>query len=125
MPRALEIPPTSSPHSPDEEIEDSSHGDADEDVQGPLDHGAVHVQASDPNSGTGTLRGGLRVVCRGAAVRRGSAGGGGGDFIQRPHGKPAEPKQEQNQHPRRSHPNGQKVAVWAQKRAPTNSTFVD
>lgn len=48
-----------SPHCSDQEVQDSDHGDADEHVQGPLEHRALHVEA--PGTVTDGLCGVLSV----------------------------------------------------------------
>lgn len=90
-----------SPHSSDEEVEDSDHGDADENVQGPLDHGAVHVQAGEqPASGPAAVRG----------VRSAGVGGGGsgrrgrfGHLIRNGQENPAERKKNHRQNSVETH----------------------
>lgn len=96
--RLLLISGPNSPHGSDEEVEESGDGDPDEDVQGPLDHRAVHLQAAQRVSGTRTLRSGP------AAVRRGGSGSRCGGFSHRPKGEQTEPNQNQNRRPRGTHP---------------------
>lgn len=97
-----------SPHSSDEEVENSDHGDADQDVQGPLDHGAVHVQAVEQTSGTPPA-----AVCGvppaavggGGSGRRGAAGGGFGRILRHGHEHPAERNQNHRQNSVKAHLN--------------------
>lgn len=67
-----------SPHGSDQEVQDSDDGDADEDVQGPLDHGAASPEV-DPDL-LGASAAAQRAV-RPAGVRHGGLdrrGVGGG-----------------------------------------------
>lgn len=93
-----------SPHSPDEEIEDSGHGDADEDVQGPLNHGTVHIQPGDHTSRTGTLHAVLRavrrsIIGRGGSGCRGADDGLFGHIVLGEHEKPTKRNENQHQSP--------------------------
>lgn len=71
------VPLGLSPHGSDEEVEDPDGGDADEDVQGPLDHRAVRPEAvQHPAAAVGRVP--PAGVGRRRSRHRGAAGGGGG-----------------------------------------------
>lgn len=94
-----------SPHGSDEEVEDSDHGDADEDVQGPLDHGAVHFQPGEhPPGGPATASAALccvpaAAVGGGGPVRHGGAACRFVCIIRCVHEDPAEWNQKLRQNP--------------------------
>lgn len=106
-----------SPHGADEEVEHADHGDADQDVEGPLDHGAVHAEAAE-RALVGAVVG--RVHPAGAVGHRGSERGDGGDggggsgsgrsgggsvvrILRQRHQEPAERNQNHRENPAGSH----------------------
>lgn len=69
------------PDGSDEEVEQTDHGEADQDIERPLDHGAVHAEAGEQSSGTRPAALG-RVDAAGVGQSRGG-GDGGFDLIHR------------------------------------------
>lgn len=69
-----------SPNSSDQEVEDSDHGDPDEDVQGPLDHRAVQKSSGTLPAGMGRVY--PAGVRHGGSGHRGAAGGGVGHLVR-------------------------------------------
>lgn len=107
-----------SPHSSDEEVENSDHGDADQDVQGPLDHRVVHVELSSgalTAAACGVYPAGVRHCGSG---RRGGAGGFG-HILRHGHEQPTDRNENRREKSEKSHFNIDEPAARNHRRKQT------